>query len=798
MRLSFNLLKQYVDLDNINYLEVADRLTYAGIEVENAYKLCEATDLVIGKIISCSNHPNSDHLHILQVDFGPNYGINQIVCGAPNAREGLKVIVARVGAHLPNDITITKSTIRGIESNGMCCSLNELGVDHKFLTDKQISGIEELDDDAVVGDEEVLKYLGLDDYILEINVLANRPDLLGVYNIAKEVGALFKRKVKELKFDYNNLEKSSFKVGSTSDKCKQFSIKEIINIKSNKSPKWLKSYLEASNIRSINALVDIGNFIMLVTGQPLHMYDLDKLDKKELIVEDDFDGDFIALDDKTYHINKNDLVVTSNNKVMCLGGVMGSKYCEVDGSTKNVAIEAASFYHANIRHTSQRLGLVSESSLRFVKGTNHFQYDFVLDYTAYLIDTICGFDKQYQSITYIDEKYEPNIINTSVNYINNRLGSNFNKEEIIEVLSCLNFKVEEKDNNLKIIVPSFRLDVNNQADIAEEVIRYLGFDKIDSKLPNLDQSVGHYSFILENNKKISDYLTNQGLLEVLTYTLISKKQSEVFDYLYKGETYKILNPLTDIHQYIRKSIMPSLIECSLYNLNHQNKDFMIYEISNIQTKEDNGISLGIVLSGKRQIQGLLKQSDVNFYTLKGLIESIMSLFNISKGRYNIIKNNNVDLLHPLQSALITIENKVVGYFGLLHPSYLKEIGLDNNKLFVLEIRLEKLYDLKTSLNKFKAISKYPSVERDLAFIIKKDVASEDIVKLIKGCNKNLIRDVYVFDVYEDDKLLNNNKSIALKIIYQSYDETLKEDLINSTQNKIIESVIKKFNAALRN
>lgn len=798
MKLSFNLLKQFVNLDNISPFDVADRLTYAGIEVENVYKLSQATNLVVGKIISCENHKDSDHLHVLQVDLGNKYGIKQIVCGAPNARKDLKVIVAMVGAKLPNDVTINQSCIRGVESNGMCCSLLELGVDKKFLNESQINGIEEVNDDLDVGSEDILSYYGLDDYILEVNILANRPDLLSIYNMAKEVGALFKKEVIKPKIINDKSNKSTFKVNSLTDKCRQFSIKEIYGIKNNISPRWLKNYLMSSNIRSIDALVDIGNFVMLVTGQPLHMYDKDKLNSNSLVVKDDYQGDFVALDDKTYQLINGDIVITNDDEVMCLGGVMGAKKCEVDSNTKNVVIEAASFHHASIRHTSQRLGLASESSQRFVKGTNHFQYDFVLNYTYSLIKEICGIDNGCENVNYINETYNPIIISTSKDKINSRLGSNFSNEDIKEVLSLLHFEVIG-DNIYQIKVPSYRLDVTCDADISEEVIRYLGFDNIESSLPKLKQSVGHYSIELENNQKIENYLTNQGLINVLTYSLISEKQIKEFDYLYQGQAYKILNPLTDIHQYVRKSVMPSLIETALYNINHQNKDFMLYEISNIITNNDQGINLGIILSGKRNYQDLLINKDVNFYTLKGLLESLMTLFNINKGRYNIIRNNKIDSLHPLQSALINIEGKNIGYFGLIHPTYQKQLGLeDKEKLFILELRLDKLYQLKTSTNKMKPISKFPYVERDLAFIVKKDVQVEDVIKSIKQISHGLIYDVKVFDIYENISNDNMHKSIALKIYYQSQQETLKDDTINALETKIIETIIKKFNATLRN
>ena len=402
MLVSLKSVNQYVSLEGLTPEEIADKLTFAGVEVEEVKKLASGTNLVIGEVKECVAHPNSDHLHVLKVDLGPKYGTTQIVCGAPNARTGLKVIVARVGAILPQ-IEIKKGVIRGEESNGMCCSLLELGVDGKYLSDYQKAGIEELPSDAPVGEENVLGYLGLDDVVLNLKVLANRPDLLSIFNVAREIGAIFSRPVNiptvKAKEDF----KTKLVVGSKTNRCSQFSGKEIKGIVTKPSPKWMSELLMAMGVRSINNIIDIGNYVMLMTGQPLHMYDADKLAKAELYVQDDYEGDFVALDEKTYKIIKGDIVICCNNKPMCLGGVMGSLECAVDENTKNIYIEAASFDGASIRHTSNRLGLVSESSQRFVKGTNHFQSEFVLDYAASLINELCEAKENSNNVVYQSE-----------------------------------------------------------------------------------------------------------------------------------------------------------------------------------------------------------------------------------------------------------------------------------------------------------------------------------------------------------------------------------------------------------
>ena len=381
MLASYNLLKRFVDLDGISPESAADKLTFAGLEVEGIEHLASGTNLVIGQILSVENHPNSDHLHVLKVDEGEKFGVHQIVCGAPNVRVGLKVIVARNGAKLDAlGVTIKPSVIRGVESDGMCCSLVELGVNKMFLKEEQINGIEELSEDAPVGEENVLGYLNLDDAILDINVLANRSDALAIFSLAKELGALFERKVnipQPTKFEEVP---SSVTVGSETEDCKQFSIKVVRGVKTKPSPKWLQSFLMAQGIRSINNIVDIGNYIMILTGQPIHMYDMDKCHSSSFIVKKGYNSSLVALDQKEYKVDENDIVVTNNNEIVCLAGIMGCESVAVDENSVNIGIESANFKGATVRRTTVKTGLSSDSSAHFIKGINPYQDEFVLDY----------------------------------------------------------------------------------------------------------------------------------------------------------------------------------------------------------------------------------------------------------------------------------------------------------------------------------------------------------------------------------------------------------------------------------
>ena len=798
MLVSLKSVGQYVDLNGLTPEQIADKLTFAGIEVEEISRLASGTNLVIGHILECVAHPNSDHLHILKVDLGPKYGVTQIVCGAPNARAGLKVIVARVGAKLPQ-IEIKQGVIRGEESNGMCCSLLELGVDAKFLSDYQKAGIEELPEDAPVGEENVLGYLGLDDVVLCLNVLANRPDLLSIFNVAREIGAIFDRPVNLPKVSRRCDFETKIKIGSKTKRCSQFSSKEIRNIVTKPSPKWMSEFLMAMGVRSINNIVDIGNYVMLMTGQPLHMYDADKLPKAELFAQDDYDGDFVALDEKTYKVIPGDIVICSDNKPMCLGGVMGSLSCAVDENTKNIYIEAASFDGASIRHTSNRLGLVSESSQRFVKGTNHFQSEFVLDFAAQLINELCDAKENSNNVVYQSEEEKDQIVDSSISKINGRLGTEFSKDEIAETLTRLNFKLTfNGEDKFSALVPQYRLDITSDADLSEEVIRLRGYDNVKSILPCLDTKVGMLTLRQQRIKNIRSYLLNVGLDECLTYSLISKKEMHDFCLLNKEENYVILNPLTDEHEVFRTHILSSLLKVATYNVARQNKNLALFETSNMISKSSRSEHLAIVLVGQALNQGLLAKENYTFYHMKGLVEGIFSSLGVESSRYRFDRfvDPNHEL-HPGKSANIIFQNKVIGVMGELHPNQIEKYDLGKANAVVLEMDLEALLEAKVSETKMSPISRFPSVSRDLAFVLDANVSAGDVIKTIKTVGRGLVNNCEVFDVYQGTGIAEGKKSMALSVTYRKDDGTLTDREISDIEDKIKFELSRSYKAEIR-
>ncbi len=797
MLVSLKTVKQYVSLDGLTAEEIANGLTFAGVEVEEIRRLASGTNLVIGEVKTCVAHPDSDHLHILNVDLGEKYGVQQIVCGAPNARAGLKVIVARVGAKLPQ-IEIKAGVIRGQASNGMCCSLLELGVESKYLTEYQQAGIEELPADAPVGEEDVLGYLGLDDEVLNLKVLANRPDLLSIYNVARELGAIFSREVKIPEAEEQVTFETKLVVGSKTEKCSQFSGKEIRNIVTKESPKWMKDALMAMGVRSINNIVDIGNYVMLMTGQPLHMYDADKLAKASLTARNDYEGPFVALDEKTYDVIKGDIVIACGDKPMCLGGVMGSLECAVDEKTKNIYIEAASFDGATIRRTSNRLGLASESSSRFVKGTNHFQSEFVLNFAAKLIGELCEAKEFSNNVVYQNEKYEEKKITSSVKRINNRLGTSFTSKQIKEVLERLHFKVMMNGDNFVAVVPEWRLDVTCDADLSEEVIRLLGFENVKSVLPCLDTKLGALTVEQNRLKNIRFYLLDRGLDECISYSLVSKKEQDLFNLLNNEEHYAILNPLTDEREVFRTHILHSLLKVATYNVARQNKNLALFEAAHMISKSSRSTHLAIVLVGKEEQRSQMETIPYDFYHMKGLVEGIMAMLGVETSRYRFEKNReHLEELHPGKSAEIIFQNQVIGRFGELHPNQIAAYDLGKTSAVVLEMNLDLLLNAKIGVTKMAPISRFPSVTRDLALVVDKAVLARELIKAIKVTGKGLVSEAQVFDVYEGEHVQEGKKSIAISVTYSSDDHTLLDKEIVEVENRIKFELTKQFHAELR-
>ena len=532
---------------------------------------------------------------------------------------------------------------------------------------------------------------------------------------------------------------------------------------------------------------------MLLTGQPVHMYDLDKLPKNELVVKDNIDTKVKALDEKEYQINEGDLVVTSNNIPVCIAGVMGLENVSVTEKTKNICLEVAHFYGPRIRKTSSRLGLSSDSSMRYIKGINLHMMDETLIIATKLIHDLASCNEISYTNTYDELDKSLKEIKCSVSYINNRLSSNVSKDIILDTLKTLYFDIKEIDeDNFIATVPPFRNDIEGKADLSEEIVRYLGFDIITTHLPLMETSLGGRSLNDNKVKIIKDYLLNQGLYEILTYTLLSEKESKYFNILNKDEPYVIMNPLTEDHKVVRKTLLTSLINTICYNLNYQNKNFGLFEVSNIETKKENSEYLAIGLVNKKLEMDLFKSEEYSFYDLKGYIYNIFRILNISESRIRLERFNSEEF-HPTRSTLIYLDNKLIGVFGELHPLLKQQFGIKKDHLVIGEINLTKLLDVRTSNNKFKEFSKFPSVNRDYAFYLNDKLTYSDIIKEIKK-GSNLIKDIKLFDIYKDQ---NGLTSIALTVTLEKDNGSFLANEITDIDLKIKDIIVNKLHLNLR-
>lgn len=789
MKLSINFLKDYIDLDeNVDVKKLAEDMTNAGNEYDEAGKLINATKLIIGEIKECVDHPDSDHLHCCKVDIGKE--VLDIVCGAPNARKGLKVIVAQNGAELPGG-TIKKGIIRGQESNGMLCSIAELGLESKFLTEEDKAGIHELPEDAPVG-EDPIAYMQMDDSVIDFDLTANRGDLLSILGMAYEVGAIYDKKVKEIDLTHKESEEDindTFEVKVNTENCSIFLAKKVKNVTIEESPEYIKNRLIASGIRPINNVVDISNYVMLETGQPLHFYDADTL-KGCLEVRMAEEGEKLTtLDNIERTLKQEDIVISDGEKAIGLAGVMGGLETEITENTKNIIIEAAIFDSVKVRRTSNTI-LRSEASNRFEKGLDSNRTYMAIERACNLLEKFAGAEVVGNIAKYDTTDRSDKVIDITAKNINAILGMQITEKEILDVFRKLGFTATVKDDTITVSVPKRRIDISIKEDLIEEVGRIYGVNNIKGKLPDIAPKMGSYDKV---ERQIRNKMINLGLNETLSYVLVPENEAKMFT---KDDTevVKLLAPLSEDKNTLRHSVTVALHKIYKYNKARNNKDVSIFEIGKSFQKQNDEYTetkkLSSLMSGDYYV-GMEKRR-VDFYVIKGVAEEILDYLGYN-GRYSFVKDLNKlpNEMHPGQSAVISVNNDIVGIIGKIHPSVEKE------DVFVLEINLDRLLSKKVGKMKYKEISKFPNIKKDLAVVVDKNVTSQEIGINIKKFAGSLLESYEVFDVYTGEGVADNKKSVAFSLTFGKQDRTLTDEEINAVMDKIIEGLEKKLQAELR-
>ena len=786
MKLSTNFVKDYVDVD-VNLKQLAEDMTRVGNEYDSASNLINATKLVIGQITECEPHPDSDHLHLCKVNIGTE--VLDIVCGAPNARTGLKVIVALDGAVLPEK-TIKKGMIRGQESNGMLCSIAELGLEHKFLKPEDSEGIAELGEDAEIGGDPI-KYLQMDDGVIDFELTANRGDLLSILGMAYEVGAIYDKKVKDVDLkhkesgeDINKTLKTEVKTAN----CSKLLVKKVENVKIEESPIFIKNRLIASGIRPINNVVDISNYVMLELGQPLHFYDADKLGNK-LVVRMAEDGEKLTtLDNVERTLTSEDIVIADATHGVGLAGVMGGLETEVEPDTKNIIIESAIFDSVKVRKTSKKI-VRSEASNRFEKGLDPERTTMAIERACKLLEEYAGGTVVTGTVEYDKTNNKEKEIEITFKNINDVLGTVIPNEEILNVFRKLGFSYKVNGEKIKVTVPTRRLDISIKEDLIEEVSRIYGVDNIEGKLPIVPMRKGSYD---KTQREIRNKMIALGLKETLTYVLINDKEVNGYT-LDKFEPLKLLDPITEDRNTLRYSMIPSLYKVYEYNKAREQKDISIFEIGKGFYKKGEvygeDTKLCVLMSGKYST-GLNNNKTVDFYVIKGIAEEVLDYLGYS-GRYSFMKQEMPKEMHPGQSAMINVNGSNIGMIGKIHPSVTKD------DVYVLEINLDELFTKKVGKMKYKEFSKFPSINKDIALVVDKKSVSKDIEKVIKSAGGSLLTNIEVFDVYTGVGVGIDKKSIAYSLTFSDMKKTLTDEEINGLMDKIIDAVSKKCGAELR-
>ena len=784
--ISLNWVGDYIDIKDQDVHELASKITKAGINIE-AVITHHINGLVIGEIKEVEEHPDSDHLHVCKVDVGKEK--LQIVCGASNVRKGLKVIVATEGAILPGDFEIKRSKIRGVESCGMMCALFELGLEEKN-DETYAKGIAELDQDAPIG-EDPINYLGLDDTLYDLDIHKHRNnDCYYHIGFAYEIACILNRKVTLPSLDFKtSKDKIRFNLKVDTKKCSYYMAREVRNVKIGESPEFIKKRLIAAGMRPINNVVDISNYVMLEFGQPLHFFDKDKLGDTIVVRDAKDKEEIITLDGKTRVLDSSDIVITDGKKPVCIAGVMGGENTEVDESTKNILIESAIFDSVSIRYTSRKLELPSEASIRYGKGLS-------FEYTEMASKRACHLLEKYADAEVLDgyvlvdhEDHTEKKLSFKPVDVDKILGITISEEDMKKELERLDFSYTVKKGVFEVTIPRRRLDIDaNVNDIAEEIGRLYGYNNLVSSLPSIEVRRGEYVGDVKYRKMVSKRLRSLGLTEVKTYTLVSPEMAKQF--VYEDKKPVVLpNPMSVDKSIVRTTLLPSLMNVYEYNKARGVKDISIYEIAKTyDVNYQETTKIAALLTGIYLHNSWKKDFEVDFYVVKGIVENVLDFMGY-QNRYSFRRSSCNDL-HPGVQANIVLDGKEIGIIGKVHPNLTKK------DIYVFEMNLDNLYG-KTSRLKYKEAFKYPSVQKDAAFILDKNIDVCDVMKTIQKASDKTLQNIDVFDVYQGENVDADKKSVAFSLTFNGVDHTLTDDEVMKVFNKIIDKVVLTHRAELR-
>ncbi|HDG5978501.1 TPA: phenylalanine--tRNA ligase subunit beta [Staphylococcus aureus] len=793
MLISNEWLKEYVTIDD-SVSNLAERITRTGIEVDDLIDYTkDIKNLVVGFVKSKEKHPDADKLNVCQVDIGEDEPV-QIVCGAPNVDAGQYVIVAKVGGKLPGGIKIKRAKLRGERSEGMICSLQEIGISSNYIPKSFESGIYVFSESQVPGTD-ALQALYLDDQVMEFDLTPNRADALSMIGTAYEVAALYNTKMTKPETTSNELELSANDELTVTieneDKVPYYSARVVHDVTIEPSPIWMQARLIKAGIRPINNVVDISNYVLLEYGQPLHMFDQDAIGSQQIVVRQANEGEkMTTLDDTERELLMSDIVITNGQTPIALAGVMGGDFSEVKEHTSNIVIEGAIFDSVSIRHTSRRLNLRSESSSRFEKGIATEFVDEAVDRACYLLQTYANGKVLKDRVSSGELGAFITPIDITADKINRTIGFDLSQNDIVTIFNQLGFDTEINDDVITVQVPSRRKDITIKEDLIEEVARIYGYDDIPSTLPVFEKvTSGQLTDRQYKTRMVKEVLEGAGLDQAITYSLVSKEDATAFA-MQQRQTIDLLMPMSEAHASLRQSLLPHLIEAASYNVARKNKDVKLFEIGNVFFANGEGELpdqveyLSGILTGDyivNQWQG--KKETVDFYLAKGVVDRVSEKLNLEFS----YRRADIDGLHPGRTAEILLENKVVGFIGELHPT----LAADNDlkRTYVFELNFDALMSVSVGYINYQPIPRFPGMSRDIALEVDQNIPAADLLSTIHAHGGNILKDTLVFDVYQGEHLEKGKKSIAIRLNYLDTEETLTDERVSKVQAEIEAALI---------
>lgn len=801
MLVSYKWLKELVDID-VPSQELAEKMSTTGIEVEGVESPAAGlSKIVVGEVLSCEDVPET-HLHVCQVNVGEEEA-RQIVCGAPNVRAGIKVMVALPGARIADNYKIKKGKIRGLESLGMICSLGELGISDSVVPKEFADGIQILPENAVPGDE-VFSYLDLDDEIIELSITPNRADAFSMRGVAHEVAAIYDKAVNFKEFTLSETDQAAadaLSVGIETDKAPYYAARILDNVTIAPSPQWLQNLLMNEGIRPINNVVDVTNYILLYFGQPMHAFDLDTFEGTDICVREARAGEkLVTLDGEERDLETNDLVITVADKPVALAGVMGGQATEISEKSSRVVLEAAVFNGKSIRKTSGRLNLRSESSSRFEKGINVATVNQALDAAASMIAELAGATVRKGIVSAGELDTSDVEVSSTLADVNRVLGTDLSYADVEDVFRRLGFGLSGNADSFTVSVPRRRWDITIEADLFEEIARIYGYDRLPTSLPKDDGTAGELTATQKLRRQVRTIAEGAGLTEIITYALTTPEKAVEFTAQPSNLT-ELMWPMTVDRSVLRQNMISGILDTVAYNVARKNKNLALYEIGKVfeQTGNQKEDLPNEINSFAFALTGLVAEKDfqtaavpVDFFYAKGILEALFARLGLE---VTYTATAEIASLHPGRTAMISLGDQVLGFLGQVHPVTAK--AYDIPETYVAELNLSAIEAALQPAAPFVEITKFPAVSRDVALLLKAEVTHQEVVDAIQAAGVKRLTDIKLFDVFSGEKLGLGMKSMAYSLTFQNPEDSLTDEEVARYMEKIQASLEEKVNAEVR-